>query len=395
MEYILSALLIGVIYLAIAWWVDRVASFWGVGLLAVALFLAAPLVISPFAGLVGVFTFLFCLLSLPALPFFETRPPVGFWAAAAGVVVAGGLSFFIIYSALQKFDRMAEKYPLESLESRLAYEHQAASKPGTSIELPPLLEKRMQQRETLQQGTTMRTVDLAILHSDARMEFAAREGFGIGRMRRLIERRMDLPETPPVPQPTPSEDSATPESAPLAAGELPPDPPSSSQLLALHSGGESDFLSINRMGYVRSRKEVAGFLAHQLEALPDRGSETVDPVRIPRGWQIARLELIGILRHEQPVVYVGENLPNLKDLDKYKTRPLNPFEASALEKLRRQEDLVVEESANRVQMVGSLRATNQCTACHEVQRGELLGAFSYILRRPQAIPPKPALQPST
>jgi hypothetical protein len=58
---------------------------------------------------------------------------------------------------------------------------------------------------------------------------------------------------------------------------------------------------------------------------------------------------------------------------------LNEFEASALEKLRSDEDLVVQSEGENYQMLGSLRAAKQCLDCHNVQRGELLGAFSYRL----------------
>ena len=58
---------------------------------------------------------------------------------------------------------------------------------------------------------------------------------------------------------------------------------------------------------------------------------------------------------------------------------MNEFEASALEKLRSDEDLVVQSEGAEYQMLGSLRAAKQCLDCHNVQRGELLGAFSYQL----------------
>ena len=59
------------------------------------------------------------------------------------------------------------------------------------------------------------------------------------------------------------------------------------------------------------------------------------------------------------------------------------------------EDIVVEAKTNRIVMVGSLRAEQRCTECHKVQRGEVLGAFTYeLLRRkpmaPATAPPKPA-----
>ena len=38
-------------------------------------------------------------------------------------------------------------------------------------------------------------------------------------------------------------------------------------------------------------------------------------------------------------------------------------------------------TVNRVRMVGAVRATTQCLDCHRVERGALLGAFSYDLWR--------------
>lgn len=64
-----------------------------------------------------------------------------------------------------------------------------------------------------------------------------------------------------------------------------------------------------------------------------------------------------------------------------KVRPLSEFEADALAKLRKGEDLVTDAAEREVRMVGSLRATKQCLQCHDVKRGDLLGCFSYDLVR--------------
>jgi len=48
--------------------------------------------------------------------------------------------------------------------------------------------------------------------------------------------------------------------------------------------------------------------------------------------------------------------------------------------------MVAKASVNKIEMVGSLRAIDQCTKCHDVKRGALLGAFSYELRRDPALP---------
>jgi hypothetical protein len=60
-------------------------------------------------------------------------------------------------------------------------------------------------------------------------------------------------------------------------------------------------------------------------------------------------------------------------------RELNDFESAALAKLISQEDVVVDQTPERIQMVGALRAGKTCLECHEGQRGKLLGAFSYEL----------------
>jgi hypothetical protein len=79
------------------------------------------------------------------------------------------------------------------------------------------------------------------------------------------------------------------------------------------------------------------------------------------------------------VAYVSETLPNLEELERFDTRSLDEFEARALESLRGENDLVVEETAGRIHMLGSLRAGRDCRLCHTVPRGFLLGAFSYVL----------------
>ena len=62
------------------------------------------------------------------------------------------------------------------------------------------------------------------------------------------------------------------------------------------------------------------------------------------------------------------------------TRPLDKFEASGLEKLRRGEDLVIGPTSDGLRMLGSIRSTKQCIQCHRGERGDLLGTFSYTMK---------------
>jgi hypothetical protein len=65
---------------------------------------------------------------------------------------------------------------------------------------------------------------------------------------------------------------------------------------------------------------------------------------------------------------------------KAKTRPLDSFEIAGLAELRKGQALVAREQNERLRMLGAIRATQHCTACHDCERGDMLGAFSYVLR---------------
>jgi hypothetical protein len=99
-------------------------------------------------------------------------------------------------------------------------------------------------------------------------------------------------------------------------------------------------------------------------------------------WTLERLELVSLLKFDEPRVYVLDHLPRMDQLsgDDVPTRPLDEFEADALPQLRTAEDIVIDDSAKPLRMLGSLRAADQCRDCHSVARGELLGAFTYFLQ---------------
>ena len=73
---------------------------------------------------------------------------------------------------------------------------------------------------------------------------------------------------------------------------------------------------------------------------------------------------------------------------------MDAFESAALARLRTQEDIVIDETPSRIRMVGSLRAGQTCIECHDVRRGELLGALTYefapLKTKPSRSLPKPA-----
>jgi hypothetical protein len=154
------------------------------------------------------------------------------------------------------------------------------------------------------------------------------------------------------------------------------------------------------MGYVDGRRRAAGFVPHSFTQEAGVLDTTDDPYGNWKGldddWKVVRLELVSLLKHDPPAVYLSKNLPRMDELQGAPTRPLNGFEVNALPRLGSgDEDVVVEDLPGVVRMVGALRAGEDCLACHRGSRGDLLGAFSYELRpnRPVARPPGQKAEP--
>jgi hypothetical protein len=140
---------------------------------------------------------------------------------------------------------------------------------------------------------------------------------------------------------------------------------------SMHRSGIADFAHPDNFGFIKDRQHVAGFQPHYLSK----------PPKSPETWSLQTLELIGLAVHEKPVAYVSENLPRMEELREAPKRPLDEFEAVGLASLRSGEDLFVRDRLEGRRMLGAIRATKQCVACHSCERGDLLGAFSYTLRR--------------
>lgn len=127
---------------------------------------------------------------------------------------------------------------------------------------------------------------------------------------------------------------------------------------------------------------------------------------------ITSFELIGIAKHETPVVHRhyehvkgvrGTAQPAKKPVnanatqqvaspESRETRQLSEFEASALAVFRKGGELVQGFDKNKQDrlIVAPIRATQQCVKCHEgSQEGDMLGAFTYRLT---PTPPAPTIE---
>jgi hypothetical protein len=323
-----------------------------------------------------------------------------------------------------RLEVLRKEYPFESLADWLRYEE-----PARKLPAPPL-GREAEKRLTSNDGGmfqvsdyNLRTKSLEVLHSENVAEFIRRDGAGVSRVMSFDPRPGYLPKPKYDPvlfaklSPLSAEEEAIPASPylkgefPLAASGLaasPPLMPRRADVDAFHQASVQSFANPFGFGLVKSRERVAGFSSHQMgpfliaprnDAHPspapkaDAPPEPFDP---SKHWRIARLELVSLLKHETPRVYLSDHLPRMEELSSANapTRALDDFETAALKLLREGEELRTSSTPNRIEMLGAVRAGNQCLTCHEVPRGTLLGAFSYELRRDPPIkiaPPPPAV----
>lgn len=300
---------------------------------------------------------------------------------------------------------LRQEFAYTSLKSRLAFE----GSPRANEMLPPapdLPEHALDRLKAVE--TTFESFDsqarlrsLQILHSNEVASFIRREGSGLSRMGRLPGRELLPYEEPaaislasdtgdasdePFPESTTIEDNRfveLPSTAPV---------PSRKQLEEFHLADQISFVDPWSLGDIQTRELVAGFVSHGFRYLPVIGDSSNGyprahveaerrPPENPGPWRVTRLELVSLLKFEEPAVYISDYLPRMQDLSDARTRPLSEFERQGLDALRSGEDLYTTNDSSQILMVGSLRAAKQCLECHSGGRGKLLGAFSYRLER--------------
>ena len=208
---------------------------------------------------------------------------------------------------------------------------------------------------------------LKALHEKTRKFFVESPGAG-------AERRLISPEEILMDDWRGSENTDQPGEAadfPLSAGETLTRIEPNNEFHFYHDGGW-EFLNPAGFGYVKDRGHVAGFKPH--------GYRSGVAVHENLSWRVRHVQLVGILSHEEPVVYLTDRLPSMEQVRQGKTRGLDFFEEAALPSLREGQDLYIVRKGETIRMLGAMRATKTCQQCHDAQIGDLLGALSYTLR---------------
>ncbi|HXT58425.1 MAG TPA: hypothetical protein VN699_07315 [Pirellulales bacterium] len=309
------------------------------------------------------------------------------WSAGTAILIMLSLG---LHSQLG-WAEARRQYPLEPIAARLAHEAKREAEPMASRDAPR--DETIEQHDATmldaleedvwKSYSSRRARALAYAHRSQVQQFIDSQGFGWGRMPRPTP--YDLPRTETRnaryagirPESAPSSDS---EPARQTFAPMAPREETALNLVPLHRESLVDFVNPRGFGWVKDREHAAGFEPHAFSQLPK-----LQPASAKAFWRTARVELVSLLKHDQPMVYVSSRLPKMDELRDAPVRPLDAFELGGLSKLQQGDELVVHAAINRVQMLGSIPALKQCLECHQVQRGELLGAFSYEFLRDPAI----------
>lgn len=335
-----------------AWAAAGCALFSGVPFLCVYGVWSGPLLLQAFL--------LFLALALAYIP---RRGPAIYHVASILIVV--GVWLIPLWGAVAQDRRYAawqEENPFESMvdrmpEVRLPDGERTAVGVGWSDMEP----------EIVRRWSAGRAQSLRAIHEDRTHKFFEAMGFGVARMLRMPEPNPDHFVPPFVPI-IPQADEYVPDLVSLG-DEAPAD--RLTGFGKMHTGVVLDFVNPDGWGYVKSRTQVAGFRPHRFGGSP----EMIDR------WAVTRVDLIGLLKHAKPAVYVSDLLPRMDKLKDAPTREVDAFEAEGLRAVRKGDDLFARGTDKDARMVGAIRSVKQCTECHGGQRGDLLGAFSYRLTR--------------
>lgn len=269
------------------------------------------------------------------------------------------------YFAYRQTRHLQEEFPYVSMDTRLPTpkkQRLGKSLPAATVDRLNQLEDSVEQQNKKWPGD-WRTELLRAIHEETVQIFVNQQGFGATRANGLRERimREGIRHESPILQP------GTLSPSPWIASSPRWQLKASYRLRSIHMESVVDFINPVGFGFIKDRRHIAGFQEHQMSQMPN-------PLE---GWALQRLDLVSLLLHTKPVAYVSDYLPRMDEVRAAPTRDLDEFESAGLSALERGEDLFLRQREQERRMLGAIRAVRQCLACHEAERGDLLGAFSY------------------
>jgi hypothetical protein len=277
-----------------------------------------------------------------------------------------GVFAYVASEEVAKIHQLQKKYTFESMENRVPVPTRrlvANPSPDTLAQID-VLKKSVE----IKISNSNRMWMLKELHAETTDSFVNSPGFGIGREPsfRIKDRESDLKSDRnglSIPQPKAIPMSTLSETDLVELPNTQPEP-----LRDLHARSILDFVNPGGFGFVVDRQKVAGFRSHQFGAVPSAAK-----------WKAERVEIVSLLMHAEPVVYVSNDLPRMEERGKTPTRALNGFESAGLKAIETGDSLFLREAQGTILLLGAIRSADQCVKCHGGERGDLLGAFSYRL----------------
>ena len=262
-----------------------------------------------------------------------------------------------------EYARLRDLYPFQSMENRVSpprFEYQA-------LILSPEQNSQLEGLENKIEDYPV-YYSLSIFHEGTVASFIESPGFGVRRkIRPTTEASLKIwfSKKEYIPQPG---------LHPISFSSLDTTQtsrPTKPVMKEIHFSSFLNFLNPKGYGLFKDRQHVAGFIPHWFENVPPKAES----------WKVDAIDLMGLLKHDEPIIYLSKNLPNMEELKVAPTRSLDEFEKVGLKKIREGIDYHLADTADSLRMLGAIRALKQCTKCHDAQRGDLLGAFVYTLRK--------------
>ena len=247
--------------------------------------------------------------------------------SVAATLIALGVTGVQVFQTERGYAQLRARYPFESMEERLPTPKPSPREKPVALDALGLFASL----EYFDGG--YRSYQLKMLHEDAVGLFIDSAGFGFSRMPRLSESSLAMRPRPVPLQPGPRLASTS------SPGEWMPPTASDEQPLArLFVKSVGDFINSRGFGYLKDRRHVAGFESHRFSEVPEPTERWPKP---SDRWQVQTLDLVGLILHDKPQVYVSDHLPSMDELRAAPTRPLDKFESVGLNAMRGGDDLLI------------------------------------------------------
>jgi hypothetical protein len=279
--------------------------------------------------------------------------------SVVAVVVPFGYAGWWAWGRYEAAVELRAQYPFESMADRVPEAVRGAVPTGAAVARLARFEREAAPRYDLYD------YQFETIHNTTVEQFVNSPGFGVSRGIRYptdagLRHRTERRDPPPAQPSPPGSPWAGDEFGPLA---------DRGGLDDLHLDGVLDFVNREGWGYLRGKRQVAGFLPHAFSRVPEA-----------KAWRVESVYLVGLLKHAEPVVYLTDRLPAMADAATAPTRPVDAFEAAGLKEIRAGDDGYAGRRGDEVRFIGAVRSAAACVGCHGGERGDLLGAFAYRLR---------------